>query len=109
MSYKSKRAKLTDIPKSVKEKVFKRDGGRCVVCHNPGIPNAHFKRRSQGGLGIEQNVVTLCNDCHEDFDSGFYREQIETIIREYLKSVYGTSWNESDLVYNKWKDYKFNK
>lgn len=50
MKYKSKRSNATDIPKEVKEEVYKRDKGRCVICPNPGIPNAHFIRRSQGGL-----------------------------------------------------------
>lgn len=31
---KSKRSKATDIPMSVKKKVFERDKGRCVVCKN---------------------------------------------------------------------------
>ena len=108
MNYHSKRAKETDITKLIKEKVFERDQKRCVVCHmNNGIPNAHYIRRSQGGLGIEQNVVTLCPKCHEDYDNGKFREEIGKVIKEYLKSVYGASWCETDLVYNKWKNFKF--
>lgn len=102
MNYKSKRAKATDIPKEVKEKVYERDGGRCVVCKKQGIPNAHYIRRSQGGLGIEQNVVTLCTTCHDDFDNGSKRQEIGKIIHDYLQSIY-KDWNEEGLVYNKWR------
>ena len=106
MRYKSKRSKETDISDEVKQIVYERDGGLCIKCHRPGIPNAHYKRRSQGGLGIPENVVTLCQKCHNKFDDGFYREEIGNYIAEYLKSIYGASWRETDLIYNKWKDFK---
>ena len=68
---KSKRTKATDIPQKVKQAVWERDGGRCVVCGccRNVMPNAHFIPRSKGGLGIEENIVTLCtnlteNQCH---------------------------------------------
>lgn len=106
---KSKRSKATDISMSVKRKVWERDNGCCVVCGNSYnvMPNAHYISRSQGGLGIEQNVVTLCteltpNKCHRKYDFGTKkeREKIKKIIRNYLKSKY-ENWNEKDLVYRK--------
>jgi len=106
---KSKRTKLTDIPEEVKQIVYKRDHGRCIACGELGLPNAHFIRRSQGGLGVPENVVTLCPKCHHDYDNGFYRDEMENYIRQYLKSIYGASWNETKLVYNKWNGFKFNK
>ena len=54
------------------------------------------------GLGIEQNVVTLCPVCHNNYDNGFYREQIGAVIREYLLEKYYPNWNEEDLIYKKW-------
>ena len=83
-----KETKATRIPTEVKEKVFMRDRGKCVVCGEPGVPNAHYIRRSQGGLGIEENIVTLCPKCHHDFDNGFKREQIGAWISEYLEKWY---------------------
>ena len=60
-----------------------------------------------GGLGIEQNVVTLCIQCHSSYDNGFTREYSGKRIKEYLQSKY-KDWNEKDLIYNKWKGFKFN-
>lgn len=107
---KTKRGKATDIPMSVKKKVFERDNGCCVVCGNNYnvMPNAHYIRRSKGGLGIEQNVFTACtelteNKCHRKYDFGTREEQekIEYKIKKYLQSKY-EDWNEDDLVYKKW-------
>lgn len=106
---KSERTKATSISKAVKEKVWERDCGRCVVCGNNYnvMPNAHYIPRSKGGLGIEENIVTLCteltpNKCHRKFDFGNKKERLEIKekIREYLSSIY-ENWNEEDLVYKK--------
>ena len=44
---KSKRSKATDIPRKVREAVYERDRGMCVnKCGRPGIPNAHYIRRT---------------------------------------------------------------
>jgi 5-methylcytosine-specific restriction endonuclease McrA len=105
----SKRSKATDIPMSVKKKVFERDNGRCVVCGNycNVMPNAHYISRQKGGLGIEQNIVTLCtelteNKCHRRYDFGTKEERlkIKEKIKEYLQSKY-ENWNEDDLIYKK--------
>ena len=106
---KTKRAKATDISQKVKKAVWERDGGRCVVCGNAHnvMPNAHFIPRSQGGLGIEENIVTLCsnltdNCCHHKFDNGTKkeREEIANIIENYLKSKY-PDWDKKKLVYRR--------
>ncbi len=108
---KSKRSKATDISQSVKQKVWERDNGRCVVCGNNYnvMPNAHYISRAKGGLGIEENVVTLCtnftkNQCHHKFDNGTReeRERIGVIIENYLKSKY-PDWDKEKLFYNKEK------
>ena len=79
---KSRRSKATDIPQKVKQAVWERDGGRCVICGNTHnvMPNAHFISRANGGLGIEENVVTLCteltpNKCHRKYDFGTKAER----------------------------------
>ena len=105
---KSKRAKACDIPQSVKNKVWERDGHRCIICGSPvAMPNAHYIPRSKGGLGIEQNIVTLCTElseykCHRKFDSGTKeeREELGAEIWNYLKSKYPTLEKEN-LIYRR--------
>lgn len=106
---KSKRSKATDISQSVKQRVWVRDKGRCVVCGNDYnvMPNAHYIPRSKGGLGIEQNVVTLCtvlteNKCHDKYDHGTKedRQRIGETIEKYLRSKY-PDWDPDKLVYRR--------
>lgn len=100
---KHKRSKATDIPQKVKNKVWERDGMRCIICGNQiAMPNSHYIPRSSGGLGIEQNVVTMCADCHHEYDNGSMREVYGKEIREHLQKHY-PGWSEADLVYNKFK------
>lgn len=86
-----------------------RDNGRCVVCGATRnvMPNAHYIPRSKGGLGIPQNIVTLCTEfgpgmCHRRFDFGTAeeREAIGGMIRDYLMNKYD-DWDEADLYYKK--------
>lgn len=96
-----KMTKATSIPIEVKKKVYMRDGGKCVVCGKPGLPNAHYIRRSQGGLGIEENVVTLCPECHHDYDNGFHRQEIGDWLSEYLDKWY-PDFPDEKRVYSKY-------
>ena len=98
----SKRTKACAIKPEVKKAVYERDHGRCIVCGRAGFPHCHYIGRAQGGLGIEQNIVTLCDTCHADYDNGKHRHEIHDILREYLQGKY-PGWNEKKLIYNKWE------
>jgi 5-methylcytosine-specific restriction endonuclease McrA len=99
--YKSKRSRACDIKKSVKDKVWERDKNRCIICQSPfAMPNAHFIPRSKGGLGIEQNIVTLCQECHHITDQTEHRQFMLEKIEKYLKSKYD-DWDKEDLIYRK--------
>jgi 5-methylcytosine-specific restriction endonuclease McrA len=102
---KHKQTMACDITRKVKATVNERDGGCCIICGKRGSPNAHFIGRAQGGLGIEQNIVTLCHECHNEYDNGTgkYRTSLEQAIDDYLRSKY-EGWDRSKLIYNKWKD-----
>lgn len=95
-----KRTKALQIPSRVKRIVHERDGGCCVLCGAPGDPVSHYISRAQGGLGIEENVVTLCAGCHRAYDQGPYRKAIRAQLRAYLKSRY-PGWDEENLIYRK--------
>lgn len=101
----------TAIPVNVKEIVFARDNCRCVLCaSNRGVPNAHVVRRSRGGVGVEQNIVTLCPECHRAFDQGenlnrlgrgTTQESLYDYIVAYLRQFY-PGWAEDQVTYHKY-------
>lgn len=99
---KSTRTKALDFTRDVKQQIFERDHGLCVLCGSPGFPNAHFIPRSQGGLGIPENGVTLCPRCHDAYDHGVMRKALAIRIMNYLKAVYGDQWDIKNLYYQKW-------
>lgn len=98
-----KRTKACMIPKKVKEKVIERDDHKCVLCgrHAPiDWACAHFIARSHGGLGTEQNIVTLCPECHRRYDQTSERENIRATLQGYLLSKY-EEIDLADLIYRK--------
>lgn len=102
----NRRTRALDFSQKVKAAIWERDGGRCLICHTPhAAPNAHFIRRSRGGLGIEQNGLTLCTRCHDRYDSGRQDETDELFcwFKAYLKSKY-PGWSESKLIYQKYRE-----
>ena len=109
---KHTRTKATDIPQSVKDEVFERDGHRCVWCGSlRGMPEAHYIPRTKGGLGIPQNILTLCRvgldgqlSCHDEYDKGAkgQREIMTSFFRNYLMTYYADwEWSEDKLIYKK--------
>ena len=109
-----RRTKALAIPPAVKREVWERDGGRCVLCGSPfGAPNAHYIARSQGGLGVAENIVTLCPECHRAYDQGIglekfgkgtTRESLQCFLIAYLKQFY-PDWTKEEVTYKKWSSY----
>ena len=104
----NKRTKATSIPPKIRQEVEERDNHRCVFCNTPYDVRgeAHYIRRSQGGLGIPQNLLTTCRKCHRQLDEGQAKELYREKAKQYLMSKYPI-WNEEDLIYNKWKGFKY--
>ena len=101
-----KRKDYTDIPKSVKQIVWKRDKHRCIFCHKY-VPVecacCHYIPRSAGGLGIEQNIFTACVKCHGEQDNGLNSKEYTLKAENHLQGIYGAEWNKENLIYNKWR------
>lgn len=105
------RTKALGISIRVKEEVADRDSFNgwtcCVLCGLPAptynrlaYSNAHYISRSNGGLGVEENILTLCPKCHRRYDSTEDRAKLKPFLGRYLKSHY-PEWDESKLVYQK--------
>lgn len=104
------RTKDLQIPYRVKQAVAERDSVDgwpcCVLCGRPAPTSApfafscaHYIARSQGGLGIEEDILTLCPVCHREYD-GVKRNEFRPILRRYLSEYY-TDWDEKKLTYQK--------
>ena len=109
-----RQTKATSIPQKTKDEVNRRDGGQCIICGAPGSPCAHVVRRSQGGRGVVQNVVTLCGECHYALDEGLFlgrlkplgfhtQQEVREYVIDYLKGFY-PDWTEESVTYHKWED-----
>ncbi len=96
------RTKRTAISPEVKKIVAKRDDGRCIVCGSRGDPIAHVVNRSQGGMGVEENIVTLCSSCHREMDNGMNGPMLRAICEAYLREKY-IGWSREKVIYDKWK------
>lgn len=98
---KSNRTKATDISKKVKERVWRRDRERCIFCgSHSAMPNAHYIPRSKGGLGIEQNVITACIECHMKLDQSTERKRMLKFAKEYLDLFY-PGFSDEERKYRK--------
>ena len=104
-----KDTKARDFDRKAKEAISQRDsinGWPCCVYCGSAAPaplawsNAHFIARSQGGLGIPENGLTLCPTCHRLYDQSLARKRMREFFREYLKSHY-KNWSEDALIYRK--------
>lgn len=96
----NKRTRAVSIPAKVKRQVEERDHGLCIFCGKPGRGEAHFISRAQGGLGIEENLLTVCRSCHELLDNSTDRKEMLRIAEEHLRSYY-PYWDRSLLIYEK--------
>lgn len=95
-----KRTKATAIPPAVRRVVENRDSGACIFCGRPGRGEAHVISRAQGGLGIEQNIVTVCRECHDKMDNSTERAGRVEYAEQYLRRIY-PGWNKGQVIYRK--------
>jgi 5-methylcytosine-specific restriction endonuclease McrA len=64
---KSPRQRLDSTSyRDLHRQVLERDGWRCQVCGSmQNLQVHHLKFRSRSGGDEEQNLITLCAECHE--------------------------------------------
>ena len=96
-----KRTRACAISKKTKQRVYERDMGACIFCGAPGLPEAHVVPRSHGGLGCEENIVTVCRTCHDKLDNSVERQQMLQEAAEHLMRFY-PDWDAKKFVFDKW-------
>ena len=58
--------------------VLERDGWRCQICGTmQNLQVHHLKFRSQSGSDEEQNLITLCAECHEQVHRARYNARMQ--------------------------------
>jgi len=51
----------------LRQRVLQRDGWKCQVCGScRNLHVHHIRFRSKQGSDDEQNLITLCSDCHHE-------------------------------------------
>lgn len=103
---KHSQTKKYEISPKVKVNVWERDNHKCIFCGKYvdwTKANAHYIPRGLGGLGIEENIFTACDDCHREQDNGLNSDVLTEYARIYLYNIYGETWKEEDLIFRKYK------
>ena len=103
----SKRTKALAISPKVRAIVKERDKW-CILCGTTyGLQVAHFISRGAGGLGIPQNLVLLCINCHRQYDQSKHRPELRKKIKSYLEQHY-SNIKEEQLKYENNRNSKIN-
>lgn len=101
---KHKLTKATEISMKVKRIVWERDDHKCIFCGQTvplNCANSHVIKRSQLGMGIPENLVTACVECHDKYDFGTNSDVMKEKAIEYLKRFYN-EWSEEKVKYKKY-------
>ena len=54
-----------DLYDQLRNQVLRRDGWRCQACGTMSNLEVHHKEfRSHSGTDSDENLITLCNNCH---------------------------------------------
>ncbi len=71
---KSPRLRLnTDSYRELHRRILERDGWRCQFCGSmQNLQVHHLRLRSQSGDDKEENLITLCAECHARIHSKRY-------------------------------------
>ena len=60
-----------ELYEQLRNQVLRRDGWRCQACGSMSNLEVHHKEfRSQAGDDSEENLITLCADCHSGVHGG---------------------------------------
>ena len=96
------RLQATSISEKVRKEVIQRDKC-CIICGSRSfLQIAHYINRSQGGLGLKENLVLLCGLCHREADNGKNSLEVKAKVRQYLEKLY-PNFTDEMRRYDKWR------
>lgn len=84
--------------------IYRRDGYQCALCGSTRYLQLHHCiPRGKGGKDTDQNLITLCSDCHalahglnlHDYPD-MRQSDIELLIVEYLADEYAPDWDPGE-------------
>lgn len=75
--------------------IDERDNFRCILCEsNYGIHHHHVRFRSAYGSDISENLILLCESCHQRWAHGLKEKEFQKQFEEYLNSPRVVEWTE---------------
>jgi 5-methylcytosine-specific restriction endonuclease McrA len=76
---KNRRLRLDPVSyENLRQQVLRRDGWRCQSCGAlMNLEVHHQEFRSRSGADSEQNLITLCSDCHAAIHNGVLKSGYE--------------------------------
>lgn len=97
----SNRTKACEFSKETRLELLARDESKCIFCGSRyNLTFAHYISRAKGGMGIVENGVVLCQQCHFKLDQTIERKSLLPIVAKYLSTWY-KGWNEESLRYRR--------
>lgn len=89
----------TQAWEDMRQKIFRRDGFKCVICHEAKNLNVHHITYENLGAEKESDLVTLCQACHEKVHSGDPMENlISSREKNFEKRANELEYNEMTLA-----------
>ena len=90
----------TQAWEEMRQKVFRRDGFKCVICNEAKDLNVHHITYENLGAEKVSDLVTLCRNCHEEIHNGkpsfgWSYEARDTIQRKIMMLLHITPGEET--------------
>lgn len=99
----------TQAWEEMRQKVFRRDGFKCVICGEAKNLNVHHITYENLGAEKASDLVTLCQFCHEDIHNGKPSERMDSFVRRAIVSKSLSLWEYAETprrerLRNIWKE-----
>lgn len=76
--------KIVPLPTETRLRVSKRDGYKCQCCGGAGESLHHILPRAEGGKNEDDNLILLCEDCHNEIEPQWKVYCTPELVRGYV-------------------------